>query len=1466
MISKRLRPLAALGLVWLAGVIAATTPPSGTITVASPKLTYTGGPLLVAQAPANTCPNGANMSDRFDLTTSLPSSFGTKIYSIRIEVPGVTGADMILHLKDANNVSIQASDNGGPDEAEVLMVAAQPNTTVYHVFTCVFAGSANSYSVNISLEITDRDTSGGPGPCDATVFGAADPTCAGVPRYQLFVPPAAAGYTAASSGEFNIGFNPKTRRIMAENNVPVARVTPAEIKPDGSGTDSGLPEACPELWENKSSATPTTVDPIMWTDQVSGRTFSSNQTTGGNGGYAYTDNDGDSWIDIGIAPPSGGVDHQTIGTGPFPASIPGATPQNKGQYVLYCTQNLVGSVCQRSLTLGTSFENGQVATGPGASNSQGCGGLHGHVRIAPDGSAWMPDKSCGSKQGGAISLDTSLTPWTEFAVEKKTADANGPVFTTAPQSPGGDDPSIAIDAANTLYYCYVNNEAGGQEGHAHVAVGKRNGTTVTWLRDTDIGKSHGVRNAAHTEAIGGSAGRAACGFLGTNQAGDYQAGTSIGMNWYAFMATTYDEGRTWTTVNATPNDPVQHNTGIWQQGGNGVNGNRNLLDFNEITLDDKGRPLYGYSDGCVSSGCVSGTQAGNDKGARMRVARQIGGKSLFVAFDNVNDTNAGIGDAGPISPKTVSPKRACLLDKDRGHPTPSTRDSISAKLRWKAPDNGGVLIVNYDVYRGTTPGGAYTLIGSTPDAKPQYEDTTSGDSIPDLYYVVKTNSAVPLTSAFSNEAHLAISTPIGTESICTFPGLTLLTDPVGTGGTAPAGSAGPGMDLRSFRLTQPFAADGVVKLIFAINTDPGVSPQPAQSSWYVSMRIANGAGERYKAVRMTWNGATPTFESYTPGTSNAGTSDGRFVTAGTQKPAESSSSYVTPFNRAIIIVKASDLGLISGDVITGFVSAVTVTTGGVITGTVDEMPDGLGYTGSLAVPSNQFCRPNQPPVVNSFTADTEGGQSPLTVTFNGSASDPDTSPAPADTIANYHLDFGDGQSVDLSSAPVNLRHTYSTSAEQQDFVATLSVTDSRGLQSSTNGIARIAVINEVVAELSAVPASVRKGETVTLDASASHVPAGRTIVAYTFDPGDGSGEVTVVPPANSLAHGYPLSGSYTASVTIKDSTGVSSANPATVTIPVSNTAPVAYLSANPSRGSAPLDVTFDASGSNDPDSVRTTDRVVRYDFLDFGDGSPAETHTVPSAVHTYTRPGLYNVLLRVFDEEGRQSASDALVQVEVPNNPPVARLTATPKTVGKNRTVTFDASGSTDVEGLASYGFDFGDGSPVQAGNASRVSHAYARAGIYTATVTIIDTDGAANSASDSVTVTNSPPLAVLSATSAQVKPTETVSLSGASSRDSDAGDGIRSYTFGFGDGTPSVTQSGASVFHTYASAGDYQATLTVTDRDGVASDRAVLDIKVSAGDNTKVLGSGGPVSPWTLLVLGVLGLARRRRNAAGTA
>src|SRR6185312_518456 len=124
------------------------------------------------------------------------------------------------------------------------------------------------------------------------------------------------------------------------------------------------------------------------------------------------------------------------------------------------------------------------------------------------------------------------------------------------------------------------------------------------------------------------------------------------------------------------------------------------------------------------------------------------------------------------------------------------------------------------------------------------------------------------------------------------------------------------------------------------------------------MRIVSGTTTTYKGVHMAWNGTTPTFESYTPGPNNAGGVDGRFVTVGSQKAAEPASSYAAPYNKVVIVVKASDLGLNPGDLIDGFVSAVSqstdpgATVGRGATALYDEMLDGLGFTGTYTVNAN----------------------------------------------------------------------------------------------------------------------------------------------------------------------------------------------------------------------------------------------------------------------------------------------------------------------------------------------------------------------------------------------------------------------------------------------------------------------------------------------------------------------------------
>ena len=446
----------------------------------------------------------------------------------------------------------------------------------------------------------------------------------------------------------------------------------------------------------------------------------ANSFYGANFSYAYTDaaapfNDGDVWVEAGIAPPNGGQDHETLGSGPYPAALSAlTTPVNHGEMVFYCSQAGFGpAACQRSDDLGSSYGPGVL---PYDGFTTACGGLHGHIHVAPNGTAWLPVNQCAGQQGGAVSTNAGTT-WTEFIVSGNN-DVNGGAPFTATSQTDGADPSVGIDSASTAYYCYVKNE-NGTEGHVHVAVSTDNGQT--WIRDVDVGASHGIVNAAETEAVGGSAGRAACGFIGTNVPDSggttYENGNFKGV-WYVYIATTYDQGRTWVTVNATPNDPVQNHTGIWQQGGSGENGDRNLLDFNEITIDDKGRVLYGYSDGCHSLTCIQGNNSAGERGAFMRVARQSGGKPLLAQFD-------------PNPAEPVLPKPACLS---------GTRDCSAAHLSWKAPDNGGSDITGYVILRGTTLGSETVLVANTGNANTTYDDPVD-PSVAHYFYVVKAINA-----------------------------------------------------------------------------------------------------------------------------------------------------------------------------------------------------------------------------------------------------------------------------------------------------------------------------------------------------------------------------------------------------------------------------------------------------------------------------------------------------------------------------------------------------------------------------------------------------------------------------------------------------------------------------------------------------------------------------------------------------
>ena len=98
-----------------------------------------------------------------------------------------------------------------------------------------------------------------------------------------------------------------------------------------------------------------------------------------------------------------------------------------------------------------------------------------------------------------------------------------------------------------------------------------------------------------------------------------------------------------------------------------------------------------------------------------------------------------------------------------------------------------------------------------------------------------------------------------------------------------------------------------------------------------------------------------------------------------------------------------------------------------------------------------------------------------------------------------------------------------------------------------------------------------------------------------------------------------------------------------------NTPPTAKLTATPVFGDVPLIVSFDGSGSSDPDSGDT----LSY-YWDFGDGSPIVQTSTPTTSHEYTNTGAYTAKLTVQDGSGAEGTST--VRVDPGNSPPAPTI------------------------------------------------------------------------------------------------------------------------------------------------------------------------------------------------------------------
>lgn len=189
-----------------------------------------------------------------------------------------------------------------------------------------------------------------------------------------------------------------------------------------------------------------------------------------------------------------------------------------------------------------------------------------------------------------------------------------------------------------------------------------------------------------------------------------------------------------------------------------------------------------------------------------------------------------------------------------------------------------------------------------------------------------------------------------------------------------------------------------------------------------------------------------------------------------------------------------------------------------------------------------------------------------------------------------------------------------------------------------------------------------------------------------------------------------------------------------------NSAPTAMLVADPVSGEAPLEVSFDASGSSDEDGS-----IVQFDYDWEGDGTYDLLDGGETPAHTYDTEGDYDATVRVTDNLGATATATALISVSpgTGNEPPVAGLLADPTEGSAPLTVSFDASGSYDPDnevpparGIVQFEWDWeGDGTYDESGVSPTIQHTYNEPGMVPFNATVRVTDAEDATATDSIAI-----------------------------------------------------------------------------------------------------------------------------------
>lgn len=409
---------------------------------------------------------------------------------------------------------------------------------------------------------------------------------------------------AAVAALFDLGtdaFEP-TLGVDAEGRIFYATTTggvaigfrPGVMRSDDGGAT--WVDVSPTLPGGMFAAPPETNDPYLYVDPATGRVFQfAMAPILVCGVLSWSDDAGESWTTnprgCGNTPP---WDHQTM-----VAAAPRGTPTVGYSNVLHqCVNNLVAASCSRSLDGGLTWTTGTPAS------VGNCGGLHGHLVAAPDGTVYLPKDSC-ARSEVIISRDDGVT-WETVRVSDV-------------PTQGWSDPAMAVDEAGNVYYAFVD-----EAGALLLSVSIDSG--ATWSEPV-VASPPGV--TTHIPALAAmGAGRIALAYPGTEDLSEGYASPAEERDvarWNGYLAVSVDAlsaSPTFQTTRVNPaDDPLV-------RGPCGPARCPGMTDFIDVVIGPDGRPYAAFVDTCTAECVTSGETIGDNNANRAVMATLVQGPSL----------------------------------------------------------------------------------------------------------------------------------------------------------------------------------------------------------------------------------------------------------------------------------------------------------------------------------------------------------------------------------------------------------------------------------------------------------------------------------------------------------------------------------------------------------------------------------------------------------------------------------------------------------------------------------------------------------------------------------------------------------------------------------------------------------------------------------------------------------------------